>query len=95
MLDDPLTDATTTDLLTPSQWPMLEQVASAEKLAECVLDMVRHTSGRLVLNALVLDYILEDAPDISAERRLGQGDVVRHLLQMMGLAVHQRRTTHG
>lgn len=77
-------------LMQPHVWPMLERPASPEQLGQVLLIVSRTQAGRLLLNELVVAFLLSDGGAISAERQQGQADVVRYVLQHLGIGLNQR-----
>ena len=77
-------------LMQPHLWPMLERPAPGAQLGQVVLTVSRTQAGRLLLNELVIAFLLSDGGAISAERQQGQADVVRYLLQHLGMGIDQR-----
>ena len=75
----------------PHLWPMLERPTSAEHFGQVLLTVSRTQAGRLLLNGLVVGFLLGDGGTLTAERQQGQADVVRYLLQHLGLGLSQRR----
>ena len=78
-------------LMQPHLWPMLERPASPEQLGQVLLTVVRTQAGRLLVNELVVAFLLSDGGTLTAERQQGQADVVRYLLQHLGVGLSQRR----
>lgn len=82
-----LASITTDPLMRPDQWPMLERPRNAQEFGGVVLAVSQTRAGRLLINELVVGFLLASASDIPAERHQGQADVVRYLLQHLGLGL--------
>ena len=81
-------DLATHHLFQPAHWPLLEQPQNAVAFGQCLLEIMRTEAGRLVLNGLVVTYLLKRPEgEVSAERAQGRADVVRDLLEMLGLGL--------
>lgn len=87
-----LASVTGHQLMRPDQWPLLERPRNAQEFGATVLMVSQTRAGRLLINELVVGFLLASAPDITAERHEGQADVVRYLLQHLGLGL-QRGTS--
>lgn len=81
-------------LMRPDLWPMLERPRNPQEFGEVVLAVSQTRAGRLLINELVVGFMLASASDITAERHQGQADVVRYLLQHLGLGLN-RGTAQG
>lgn len=84
-------------LMQPHLWPMLERPGTPEQLAQVLLAVVRTRPGRILMNELVVAFLLADGGTIPAERQQGHADVVRYLLQHLGLGLtrHQPATVQA
>jgi hypothetical protein len=82
-----LASVRTDPLMRPDQWPMLERPRNAQEFGEVVLTVSQTRAGRLLINELVVGFLLASAADIPAARHQGQADVVRYLLQHLGLGL--------
>ena len=93
--DDTL-DLATQHLFRPETWPLLDQPVNAVDFGRCLLEVMRTEAGRLVLNGLVVTYLLKRPEgDVSAERAEGRADVVRDLLEMLGLGLSRQPVAQG
>ena len=86
-----LASVTADPLMRPDQWPLLQRPRNAQEFGEVVVAVSQTRAGRLLINELVVGFLLASASDITAERQQGHADVVRYLLQHLGLGLSRAR----
>ena len=92
MSEDPREALLTQDaLFAPERWPLLEPAASPDALAALLRRIAMTPDGRTLFHTLVVRYLFDETPGLSAERQLGREDVVKHCLQLVGLGYAERK----
>lgn len=79
------------DISQPTRWHLLPLPTPAE-FATAMLDMLRTSSGQVIMNGLIHEYLLAEIPDgANMDRYVGRQDVVKQMMEMAGLGVQQRQ----